>query len=197
MVRPTLRELSGMGVAPARLSQAALVLIDCQNTYRAGPMQLEGVEEALGEAQTLLARAREAGRPVIHIVHDDGPGSLYDRDAENGQIASAVAPRDGEAVIAKSYPNSFLDTALDDTLKQLGAKTLILAGFMTHMCVSSTARAAFNRGYEATVVAGATATRSLPGPDGPLSAKAVHDGALAGIADLFAVVARHAGDIPD
>ena len=47
-----------------------------------------------------------------------------------------------------------------------GSSTLIVAGFMTHMCVNSTARSAFSLGFRPTVVASATATRDLPAPDG-------------------------------
>jgi len=184
-------------VEPAPLSRSALVLIDCQETYRSGVMQLEGVEAALEEAGRLLSRARAAGRPVIHIVHEDGPGSLYDTAGETGRIAGAVAPLAGEPVISKTYPSAFLQTGLEAHLKAIGADTLILAGFMTHMCVSSTARAAFNLGFQVTVVASATATRSLPGPDGrSLPASLVHDGALAALSDLFAVVAPSADRIP-
>ncbi len=52
------------------------------------------------------------------------------------------------------------------TLKKLGVTDLVLAGFMTHVCVNSTARAAFNLGYRPTVVGEATATRSVPNPAG-------------------------------
>ncbi|MDA4105696.1 hypothetical protein MHOL44478_00230 [Mycobacterium holsaticum DSM 44478] len=69
---------------------------------------------------------------------------------------------------------------------------------MTHMCVNSTARGAFNLGYAPSVVAAATATRSLPGPDGStVPASAVHTASLAAVADMFAVVVPGASDIPD
>jgi nicotinamidase-related amidase len=69
---------------------------------------------------------------------------------------------------------------------------------MTHMCVNSTARGAFNIGYEPIVVAAATATRALPGlNDSTLPAEAIQSASLAAIADLFAVVVPGAGDIPD
>ncbi|VEG57125.1 nicotinamidase-like amidase [Mycolicibacterium aurum] len=70
---------------------------------------------------------------------------------------------------------------------------------MTHMCVNSTARGAFNLGYAPTVVASATATRALPGLPGqdPVPAQALQAASLAAVADLFAVVVSGAGDIPD
>src|SRR6185436_12686807 len=179
-------------------AESTLIMIDCQNTYTQGVMELDGVQAALDEAATLLERARMAGIPVIHIQHSDGPGSLYDIEGESGAIVDTVAPREGEPVVVKSYPNSFIETDLDQRLKALGARDLVLAGFMTHMCVNSTARGAFNLGYAPTVVAAATATRALPGlGDTTVSAEAMQTASLAAMADLFAVVVPGASDIPD
>jgi nicotinamidase-related amidase len=194
----TLRALADMPQQPVSLAESTLVLIDCQNTYTRGVMELEGVQAALDEIEILLDRARSAGIPIVHIQHDDGPGSLYDIEGESGAIVSRVAPHNGEPVVVKNYPNAFVQTDLDDVLKTANASNLVLAGFMTHMCVNSTARAAFNVGYAPTVVAAATATRTLPGlKDTEVPAEMVQSASLAAIADLFAVVVPGAGDIPD
>lgn len=194
----TLRELLGLAQTPPRLSESALILIDCQNTYREGVMQLTGVEEALEECRTLLERARAAGIPIFHIQHDAGPGSPYDIRERIGAIADVVAPQGDEAVITKHLPNSFAQTELHDRLQQAGVENIVLAGFMTHMCVNSTAHGGFNLGYAPTVVASATASRPLEADNGKvLSAQAVHDGALASTRDLYAVVVDRAADIPD
>ena len=196
--RPTLRSLTGARAEPNRLSETALVMIDCQNTYREGVMALDGVEEALDEAQSLLSRARALGSPIIHIRHDSGAGTPYDINAEVGQIADKVAPLEGEPVVTKNYPSSFEKTELDALLKARKLEKLTLAGFMTHMCVNSPARAGFNLGYDVTVVASATASRSLPDPrGGDISSAAVHANALAAMNDLFALVTPKASDVPD
>ena len=194
----TLRALAGLPQQPVPLAESTLVLIDCQNTYTRGVMELDGVQAALDEVEALLDRARSAGIPIIHIQHDDGPGSLYDIEGDSGAIVPRVAPHNGEPVVVKNYPNSFVQTDFDDILKTANASNLVLAGFMTHMCVNSTARGAFNLGYSPTVVAAATATRALPGlADAAVPAAAVHTASLAAIADLFAVVVPSAADIPD
>ncbi len=193
----TLRSLLAQSMVPAPLSKSVLIMIDCQNTYREGVMQLEGVEPALIHCATLLDRARTAGSPVIHIQHDAGPGSPYDVRAHIGAISDIVAPRAGEAVITKAYPSSFEKTDLDARLKAYGATDLVLAGFMTHVCVNSTARAAFNHGYRPTVVANAAATRALPNPvGGEVSAHQLHVATLAGLADMFAIVVPDGRDVP-
>ena len=198
MVEPnTLRALSGLPLEPAPLGDSVLVLIDCQNTYTEGVLELDGAQAALDEAAELLERARSAGAPVIHVQHDDGPGSLYDIGGHTGAIVEQVAPLQTEPVVVKSYPNAFVQTELLDRLATIGVPNLVLAGFMTHMCVNSTARGAFNLGYAPTVVATATATRPLPGIGGEtVPAAALQAASLAAIADLFGVVVPHAADIP-
>jgi nicotinamidase-related amidase len=192
----TLRTMAGLPTAPASLAESSLVMIDLQNTYTRGVMELENVQPAIDEAAVLLDRARSAGIPIFHVMHDDGEGSLYDVRADIGRIVDRVAPREGEPVIVKNYPNSFTATDLNDRLAP--GSNLILAGFMTHMCVNSTARGAFSLGHSPSVVAGTTATRALPGVDGvEVSAAALQAASLAAIADLFGVVVPKASDIPD
>ena len=193
----TLRTLAGLPSRPPSLADSTLIMIDCQNTYTRGVMELDGVQDALDEAAKLLERARSAGIPIVHIEHDDGDGSLYDIRAEIGQIVDRVAPQGDETVIVKSFPNSFVQTDLDERLKATGARNLLLVGFMTHMCVNSTARGAFNLGYAPTVVASATATRALPGPTGVVPSEALQVASLAAISDLFGIVAPDVAAIPD
>jgi nicotinamidase-related amidase len=187
----TLRDVAGLPSQPTALHEAALMLIDCQNTYREGTMLLTGVEAAMIEAKRLLERARGAGIPIFHIRHDAGPGSPYDIATRIGQISDEVAPKAGEPVLTKRFPNSFVRTDLEQRLHAAGVTNVIFAGFMTHMCVNSTARGAFNLGFQPTVVAAATATRDLPGSDGDLiSAATLQAASLAALRDLFAVVLR-------
>jgi nicotinamidase-related amidase len=185
----SLREVAGLSTIPARLQDSALIMVDLQNTYREGVMRLKGVEEALVRASRALERARELGRPVIHIRHDAGVGSPYDVTAPIGQIADPVAPLVSETVITKQYPNSFLQTPLDEELKRLGVRNIVLTGFMTHACINSTARGAFNLGYHTTIVANATATRDLPAAGGGVvPAEHVQAASLAAAGDIFAVI---------
>ena len=196
MTHTTIRNIAGLDNTPASIANSALILIDCQNTYREGVMKLEGVELALEECKNILGKYRQQNRPVIHIQHDAGEGSPYDLTAHNGAIADIVAPIDGEKIIVKNFPSSFEQTDLHETLKAQNIENLVLVGFMTHMCVNSTARAGFNLGYHVTVVSSATASRSLPLPDGAIvSADMVHKASLAGMNDLVGVVISDQNDL--
>ncbi|MER7079612.1 Nicotinamidase-related amidase [Saccharopolyspora kobensis] len=190
MTSKTLRDVIGLSAEPPRLSESALILIDFQNTYRTGVMALDGAEEALSAAARLLERARAAGIPVVHVINDGGEGTPYDIRAHIGAISDEVAPVDGEPVVVKQFPNAFHATELEKTLKDLDiGGDLVLAGFMTHMCVTFTAQGAFNLGYRPTVVAEATATRTLPTPDGTsLPSPSLQAAALTTITDLFGLV---------
>ncbi|MCO6415600.1 cysteine hydrolase [Siccirubricoccus sp. KC 17139] len=187
----TLLQMAGAPQAPARLADSALVVVDAQGEYREGKLPLEGIGPAMQRLAALLAAARAAGTPVIHIAHKGRAGSLFDRAAAGGAILPEAAPAPGEAVIEKPLPNAFAQTGLQDALAATGRKELILAGFQTHMCISSTARAALDLGWRVTVAADACATRALPDPLGgpPLSGAALHRAALAELADRFAIVA--------
>jgi nicotinamidase-related amidase len=197
-VSATLREVIGLDGALPSLGASTLVMIDFQNTYRTGVMALPDADRALDAAARLLDRVRAAGAPVVHVINDGGEGGPYDIRAEIGQIADRVAPRDDEPVVVKGFPNSFHETDLLEVLHRAGAgPDLVLAGFMTHMCVQYTAQGAFNLGYRPTVVAEACATRPLVGPDGtPVPADALHAAALTAIGDLFGPVAAHVEDLP-
>lgn len=181
----TLRDVIGLDNTAPRLGESILILIDFQNTYRSGVMALDGAGPALAAGARLLAAARAAGTPVVHVM-DAG----YDITSELGAISPEVAPTDGEPVVVKQVPNAFHATDLEKTLRDLDAgPDLVLAGFMTHMCVLFSAQGAFNLGFRPTVVAEATATRALPGPDGTtVSAAALQTGSLTTIADLFGIV---------
>jgi isochorismate hydrolase len=181
----TLRQLNGFDETPATLSDAALILVDYQNTYTEGVMELDGWQPAVNNAQALLKRAREAGTPVIHIV-DKG----YDLKSKAGQIIPALKPAKGEPVVVKSVPNGFHKTDLAEKVKKTGKKKVIVAGFMTNMCVLFTTQGAFLNGYEPTVVADASATRPLPlkgNPNG-IPSQQLHESALATVQDLYGVV---------
>jgi nicotinamidase-related amidase len=187
----TLLELSGADLSPPPLAAATLVIIDAQNEYLDGKLALPGAGPALAALVRLLGRAREAGARVVHVQHKGRPGGLFDLAARGGGIIEAVQPIGDEAVLHKPLPNAFAQTELDATLKKLGRSQIVLAGFMTHMCVSSTARASLDLGYKATVAADAAATRDLPDPlGGTIAADALHRAALAALADRFAIVAR-------
>jgi nicotinamidase-related amidase len=188
----TLLELSGVAPTPAPLRQAALVVIDAQMEYVSGRVPLNGVDAALDSIAQLLRLARGAGTPIIHVVHRGRAGGLFDPAGATFEIHRKAAPAAGEMVIEKELPNAFANTSLQLALQATGRNALILAGFMTHLCVSATARGALDLAWRTTVIADATATRDLPDSLGgeSIPAVVVHRAALAALADRFATITR-------
>jgi nicotinamidase-related amidase len=195
-VPTTLMQMAGAPGTPHPLAASAVVMIDAQNEYLSGGLPLAGIDRALDEGARLLAAARAAGRPVIHVQHKGRPGGLFDPETAGFAIAAPVAPLAGETVVSKGLPNAFAGTDLDGVLKTLEVSSLVVGGFMTHMCVSSTVRAALDLGYGCTVVGNACATRDLPdGHGGVVSAAELHRAELAALGDRFAVIIDAAADL--
>jgi len=195
----TLLQMAGADQTANALSNSVVVTIDQQNEYLSGALALTGIDQAMAEAKAVLVRARAAGTPIIHIVHKGSAGGPFDLSAERGQIADQVSALAGEPLVEKTLPNSFAGTTLVTKLEDIGCTNLIITGFMTHLCVSATARVALDLGLRTTIVSGATATRDLPSATGQgvVKADTVAEATLAALADRFATIVPTAQDLPD
>lgn len=193
----TLLDMLHAPAKPATLSKSAVIIVDAQREYLDGNVKLSGIEEALLEIKKLLEKARAAKRPIFHIVHHTAPGApIFDPQSQNAQIIESVKPEGSEPIIAKPLPSSFVQTDLDRFIKETGCEELVIAGFMTHMCINATTRSAVDLGYKPTIIGSACATRDLPSPNGKvIPAATLHDSNLASLADLLACVCKTADDL--
>ncbi len=190
-------EIVGASFETAKLSNAVLLIIDAQQEYVDGKLPLAGIKESLTVGGNLLERARNAGTPVVHVLHRGG-GPLFNPEERWFQPAAPLIPRAGEEVVEKTMANAFAATELQKILAQTGRTQLIVIGYMTHNCVSSTVRAAKDLGYASTIVASATGTRDLPdGRGGTIPASVIQAACLAGLADTLTKVVWTAEDIED
>ena len=126
-------------------------------------MILVGMEQSAQNAGLMLKEWRDRACPVFHVKHiSRRPGATFFLPNTKGvEIHKSVAPRTGEAIIEKYFPNAFRDTDLLNVLKQSEVDEVIICGAMTHMCVDATIRAAFDFGFKCTVIEDACATRNL------------------------------------
>jgi len=191
----TLLDHSGAKLPVHSLANGLVLIVDAQREYRQGRLPLDGIDAAALEVAKLLAAARKAGTPIVHIKQMGNPGGLFD-PADFGEFLPEAMPIAGETIIDKRRPNSFAGTDLEKVFKASGRKGIILAGFMTHMCVSATARCALDLDIPVTLISKATATRDLPGVDGgTIAAKTVHEAELAALADRFVSIAATVLDL--
>lgn len=168
----------------------ALLIIDVQNDYfPGGANELHGALPAEERIRALLDESRECGRPVIYMQHFNGPEDSFFHEGTPGvEISERIRPREGEKVIAKRFPNSFLQTELDAHLKTMGVERLLVCGMMTHMCVDTTVRAAMDHGYAVTLVGEACATKDLVWNGETIPAETVQKSYLAALDGVFATV---------
>jgi nicotinamidase-related amidase len=173
----------------------ALLIVDIQNDYFPGGRNpLEGPEGAAAHARELLDAFRASGEPLVHIQHAwDAPDAEYLQPGTPGfEINDAVQPAEGETVIRKENPTSFLDTPLEKHLRDQGVDSLVVCGMMTSMCVDATVRAAADLGFATTVVHDACATMPLEFGGRAVPAADVHTAFIAALGDGYAEVASTA-----
>jgi len=169
----------------------ALVVIDIQMDYfPGGAMELSGAEAAAAKAGRAIGWYRERNLPVIHVQHlSVRPGAgFFVPDTPGVMFHPFVAPREGEPVIQKHFPNAFRGTALQDRLDELDVKRVCFAGMMTHMCVDTTVRAAFDLGYQCVLLGDACATCELEFGHVKVPAPQVQAAYLAALGQVFAEV---------
>jgi nicotinamidase-related amidase len=167
----------------------ALLIIDIQNDYfPGGAMEVVRSPEAGLKAGQLLAAVRARQLPVIHIQHiSTRPGATFLLPGTPGaEINPCVAPAGSEPVFRKHYPNSLRDTGLLAYLQEHKITRLVIAGMMTHMCVDTTVRAAFDLGFACTLAHDACATRDLVFGGQTVAAEQVQTAYVAALGALFA-----------
>lgn len=170
------------------VDQTALIVIDAQQEYFApvGKVVLPDGPRAVKRIAQALGWARERKLPVIHVVHESRkPGAaIFVPGTAALAIHPDATPGPGEPVVTKHLPGSFTGTALESLLRERAIERVVLAGFMTQMCVDTTARQAAHLGFKVSVLADATAAMDVKAPDGRLIAAAdvhrTHLGSLSG-----------------
>jgi len=142
----------------------ALLLVDLQTAFVAGPRAVPAAETLMAATKDLLARAREAGALVVHL-QNDGQAGAADEPGQAGW-ALYLGPEPGEPVVRKSRDDGFLGTDLGPILIRHQVSRIAIAGVMSEMCVSATARTALERGYRVVLPHDAHATCDVPAGPG-------------------------------
>jgi nicotinamidase-related amidase len=181
--------------------RTALVIIDAQEEYfaRIGTVVLPEGPAAVARIERALGWARGAGVPIVHIVHESRRpnATTFAPGSPTLAIHPQAAPLGNEPVMRKHLPGSFTGTELEAFLRGRGIERVLIAGFMTQMCVDTTARQAAHLGFQAAVLADACAAKSVTAPDGAtIPSEQVHRthlGSLQGFLAEITTVDRVAG----
>lgn len=135
-----------------RGGNTVVLVIDVQNAVVEDGYDSQAVVERIGK---VVDAARTGGTPVVYVQHEDEwmtPGT------EGWHIRAEVAPVVGEPIVAKRYPDSFVETSLAGTLEALGAGHLIITGAQSDACIRATSHRALIEGYDVTLVSDAHTT---------------------------------------
>jgi nicotinamidase-related amidase len=140
-------------------SKTVLLVVDVQ----VGVMrEAWDAARVVGNVARIVERARAQGVPVIWVQHSNDELAV---DSPPWQWVAELVPAPGEPLIPKHFNSSFEQTTLDDTLAQLGATHIALAGAETNWCIRATAYGALERGYDLTLIQDAhTANAMEPEP---------------------------------
>src|SRR5664280_2055285 len=152
----------------------ALVVIDLQRGTVGMPTAPHPASDVVARASAVARALRALGGMVV-LVHvapsadgkdalrpwtDTPPRQAGPRPPDWAQLEVELGPESGDLVITKRQWGAFYGTELDLQLRRRGVDTILLAGISTNVGVESTARDAYERGYEQVFVEDAMAARS-------------------------------------
>lgn len=137
------------------MAHEAIVLVDMVNDFVTGELACERAESIIPPLQRLLDAARHADVPVIYVNDAHLPedfeidlwGEHAMKDTEGAEVIPQLTPKEGDYVLEKRTYSAFYDTGLDQLLKSLDARTLLIGGLHTNMCCRHTSADAYFRGY--------------------------------------------------
>jgi nicotinamidase-related amidase len=172
----------------------ALILVDVQQEYFAGPLEIQFPPhaESLPQITAAIDAATAAGTPIVVVQHRSGAGApVFDPEAEGFALHPEIARRVGAGWkhVTKSYGSVFADTDLRDWLRTEQIDTITLVGYMTNNCILASAVEAEGQGVTAEVLADATGAIHLANEAGTVDAETVHTTLMALLNSNYAAVA--------
>lgn len=161
------------------LSSSALVLVDLQEGIVARAAAPRSGAEVVKNAARLAARFREAHATVVLVrvafspdlkdflvLDADAPIQVSGtRPANWSEIVPEIGPQPGDLLVTKRQWGAFYGTDLDLQLRRRGVRKIVLGGIATNFGVESTARGAYERGYQQIFVEDAMTSLTAEGHD--------------------------------
>jgi nicotinamidase-related amidase len=164
----------------------ALILVGYQNDYFAKDGILRGVVEEPNRVDSVLAsslafigKAVQTPMTIIStpiVLEPDyralaNAVGILDKIKDSGAFKAGTPGADtipellafGDRIMyvtGKVGFNAFSNTTLDAVLKEREIKDVLVAGMITSLCIDSTGRAAYERGYRVTVLSDCTSART-------------------------------------
>ena len=159
----------------------AVLVVDVQKRFtqrRRAPM-FPALKQVLPRLQWFIKQAHDAGVLVVRIraiQFDDTNGAL--------DFHPGFEPRPGDLLVMKRQYSAFFGTTLESILRDRHIGTVVLAGLKTNVCVGSTARDAFQRGFNVITLGDCTAANSQIGHEGEIHTLAEYFGMVCSSSDV-------------
>ncbi|MFH0133746.1 isochorismatase family protein [Variovorax sp. VaC1] len=141
--------------------QTALISIDLQRSNVGRQLAPHAAADVVERSIHIAEKLRAAGGTVVWVRVDVSELLSLPADAsisrppgspvpppEFSELVPEVQVQPGDVRITKRQWGAFYGTDLDQQLRRRGVRTLVMSGIATNFGVESTARAAFDRGYE-------------------------------------------------
>jgi nicotinamidase-related amidase len=158
----------------------ALLVIDVQREYFDGALPISYPVGHLENILAVMDQATKSQLPTAVVRHHqvDPESPIFCLNSDMWQLHDEVEQRPRDVLIDKQLPGSFTGTDLEDWLKGVGADTVSIAGYMTHMCCDTTARQAFHKGYKVEFLRDATGTLDVENEAGAAKAEQLQTSTL-------------------
>src|SRR5712692_1626688 len=149
------------------IGQSALLVIDAQDSFKAGPRWERRNNPAFEtNVSALIENYRAALLPVVFFLHTDSDEG-FAPNSPLFKLMDFIKPRPDELVLVKKTRNCFTSTPLQPDLLEKGVRRLVITGIQTEQCCETTARIAADLGYAVDFVTEATMTFPIPNWDHP------------------------------
>ena len=135
----------------------ALLIIDVQQALCSGEYECFDIQRVLQNINSLSAKARDTGVPVILVQHE-AEDDLLQHGSKGWQLADGLETSPQDLRVRKTTRDSFYQTPLQNLLQEQGADRLIICGLQTDYCVNATVRQALTLGYDVMLVGDAHST---------------------------------------
>jgi nicotinamidase-related amidase len=134
----------------------ALIVLDVQNEFSLeGHRPVANHSDAVAAILARIRVARDEGRPIAFVRHHNRPSEwpAFRPGSWGVEFSPGIGPSDrpNEVEFVKDVVGAFTGTDLGSWLDAMGADQVLLVGFFTHMCVSTTAREAIMRGLAVSI----------------------------------------------
>lgn len=169
----------------------AVLVIDVQNgfmsnggSYHHLGMKISNYQDIIPKLKELISICRKHNVPVFYTqaVRESSGIDLLTRSHRilpkareerikkrpicvrgtwDAKIVDAIKPTNKDHIVIKRRDSAFQDTETEVWLNSLKVNTLIFCGIDTSICVETSLRDAFNRGYDVILISDATASSNV------------------------------------